>query len=64
MEPEEPRGRTAVHRAPDRDRQFPSRVQRAVARRSDVRLIPAEDMNTAASRQPMPTGRAPFSFAG
>jgi hypothetical protein len=37
-------------------------LQRAVAQRSDVRLIPPEDMNSAASRRQMPTRRSPFSF--
>lgn len=41
---------------------FQVALQRAVAQRSDVGLIPGEDMNTAASRQPMPTSRAPFSL--
>jgi hypothetical protein len=35
-------------------------LQLAVAQRSDVRLISAEEMNTAASRQRKPTGRVPF----
>jgi hypothetical protein len=37
-------------------------LQRALAERNDLRLIPPEDMNTAASRRPMPTPRSPFSF--
>lgn len=41
---------------------FQVALQRAVAQRKDVRLIPAEDMNTAASCQPMPTGGAPFAL--
>jgi len=41
---------------------FQVALQRAVAQRSDVRLIYAEDMNSAASRQPMQASRAPFSL--
>jgi DNA-binding Lrp family transcriptional regulator len=37
-------------------------LQRAVAERNGIRLIPSDDMNSAASRRPMPTPRAPFSF--
>jgi hypothetical protein len=41
---------------------FQVTLQRAVAQRSDVRLISAEDMNAAASRQPTRTSRAPFAL--
>jgi DNA-binding Lrp family transcriptional regulator len=41
---------------------FQVALQRAVAQRSDVRLIPVEDMNAAASRRPMPASRAPFAL--
>src|ERR1700687_5750282 len=41
---------------------FQVALQRAVAHRSDVRLIPAQDMNSAASRQPMQASRAPFAL--
>jgi hypothetical protein len=41
---------------------FQIAVQRAVAQRSDVRLIQMEDMNSAASRQPMQASRAPFAL--
>jgi DNA-binding Lrp family transcriptional regulator len=41
---------------------FQVALQRAVAQRRDVRLISAQDMNSAASRQPMPVGRAPFAL--
>jgi hypothetical protein len=37
-------------------------LQRAVAQRSDVRLIPQEDMNSAASRRPMRDTRHPFAL--
>jgi hypothetical protein len=39
---------------------FQVALQRAVAQRSDLRLIPAEEMNTAASRQP--AGCHPFAL--
>ena len=42
---------------------FQVALQRAVAQRSDLRLIPAEGMNTSASRRQMPTSRAPFALA-
>ena len=41
---------------------FQVALQRAVAQRSDLRLISAEEMNTAASRRQMPASRAPFSL--
>jgi len=41
---------------------FEVALQRAVAQRSDVRLISAEDMNSAASRRPMQASRAPFAL--
>jgi hypothetical protein len=41
---------------------FQVALQGAVAQRSDVRLIPAEDMNKAASRQPMQASPAPFAL--
>src|SRR5438270_10276023 len=41
---------------------FQVALQRAVAQRSDLRLITAEELNTTASRQPKPTGRAPFAL--
>src|SRR5713101_7248013 len=41
---------------------FQVALQRAVAQRGDVRLLSAEDMNSAASRRPIPTGRAPFTL--
>ena len=41
---------------------FQVALQRAVAQRSDVRLIPAEDMNKAASRRPMQASRVPFAL--
>jgi len=41
---------------------FQVALQHAVAQRSDVKLIPAEEMNTAASRQPMQASRAPFAL--
>ena len=41
---------------------FQVALQRAVAQRNDVRLIPAEDMNTLASRRQMPTSRVPFAL--
>jgi hypothetical protein len=37
-------------------------LQRAAAQRSDVRLISAEEMNSAASRRPMQAPRAPFAL--
>ena len=43
MEPQEPRGRPAVHRAPDRDRQFPGGLAACGAQARDVRLIPPEE---------------------
>ncbi|HTW53359.1 MAG TPA: replication-relaxation family protein, partial [Stellaceae bacterium] len=41
---------------------FQVALQRAAAQRSDVRLISADEMNSAASRQPMPASRAPFAL--
>ncbi len=41
---------------------FQVALQRAVAQHSDLRLIPAEEMNTAASRRPKATGRMPFAL--
>src|SRR5438046_1354813 len=41
---------------------FQIALQRAVAQRGDVRLIPAQDMNTDASGRPLPTGHAPFAL--
>jgi hypothetical protein len=41
---------------------FQVALQRAAAQRSDLRLISAEQMNTAASRQPKLTGRASFAL--
>src|SRR5437667_4791698 len=41
---------------------FQVALQRAVVQRSDLRLIPAEELSTAASRQPKPSGRAPFAL--
>ena len=41
---------------------FQVALQRAVAARSDLRLIPAENMNTGASRRQRPTSRAPFAL--
>jgi uncharacterized protein YecE (DUF72 family) len=41
---------------------FQVALQRAVAQRSDLRFVPAEEMNIAGSRQPKPLGRAPFAF--
>jgi protein involved in plasmid replication-relaxation len=41
---------------------FQVALERAVAQRRDVRLIPAEEMNTAASRRPTQASRAPFAL--
>lgn len=41
---------------------FEVALRQAVAQRSDVRLIAAEEMNSAASRQPIQAGRAPFAL--
>jgi hypothetical protein len=41
---------------------FQVALQRAVAQRGDVRLISADDMNSAASRQQMPASRGPFAL--
>src|SRR5438132_1970087 len=41
---------------------FQVALQRAVAQRNDVRLISADGMNAAASRQPMQASRAPFAL--
>jgi hypothetical protein len=41
---------------------FKVALQRAVARRSDLRLIPAEGMKSARSRTPIPTGPAAFAL--
>ena len=41
---------------------FQVALQRAVVQRSDVRLISAEEMNSAASRRPMQASRAPFAL--
>src|SRR5207237_3397775 len=41
---------------------FQVELQRAVRKRSDVRLIPAEDINIAVSRLPMPGRRDPFAL--
>lgn len=41
---------------------FQVALQRAVAQRSDVRLIQMEDVSLAASRQPMQASRAPFAL--
>src|SRR5437762_7896394 len=41
---------------------FQVALQRAVAQRSDLRLIPAEEMKSARSRTPTPTGPAAFAL--
>jgi hypothetical protein len=41
---------------------FQVALQRAVAQRRDVRVLSAEDMNSAASRQPIQASRAPFAL--
>src|SRR5205085_5524434 len=41
---------------------FQVALQRAVAQHTNISFIPAEEINTAASRQPKPTGRAPFAL--